>query len=161
MEKRKYPLFVIDNSRAHGRGKECDFICCTDSYCPFTASVELLQGEDYKRLYDKNDYCAIWSDPHNGIRIYIHIVSDIPVDKERTKSLLRRALKEMMIRRPPVTVNINDVSNEAVENFADVLIQQKCEQIRKYGENSTDKAVMAILKKIKEDYGKRISDSDR
>lgn len=152
MGKRKYPLFVIDNSRAHGRGEECDYISCTDSTCPFVASVELMQDDDYKRLYDKEDYISIWSEPHNGIRIYIHIVSDVPVDKERTKSLLRRAIKEMLIRRSPVSVNINDVSDEAVANFADVLIQQKREQIRKSGESNTDKAVMAILMKIKEDY---------
>jgi hypothetical protein len=154
MEKRNYPLFIIDSSRSHGRGEECDFLCCTDSTCPFIAVSELMLDDEYKRLYDKTDYCAIWSDQHNGIRTYIHVIGDKPTNKERTKSLLRRALKEMTIRRAPVSVDTDNVSDESVVKFADIVLQQTIERVRKEGGNATDKAVAAILLKIKKDYGK-------
>lgn len=153
MKKRDYPLFVVDTSRAHGRGKEMDYICCTDKECFFVASVEMMIDDEYKRLYDKTDYTSVWSDQHNGIRMYISIVSEPPLNVERTKSLLRRALKEMLLRRVPVKVDLSDVSDKAVENFAELLIQQTVQRIRTDGETKTDKAVMSILQKIKRDYG--------
>ena len=152
MERRDYPLFVVDTSRAHGRGREIDYVCCTDTECGFTASVEMLKEEDYTRLYDKNDYTSVWSDPHNGVRMYVSILSETPKDIGRTRSLLKRALKELLIRRKPVEINLEDVSNEAVVNFADVLMKQTEEHIRIDGEDKTDKIVMAVLNKIKKDY---------
>lgn len=61
--------------------------------------------------------------------MYVSILSETPKDIGRTRSLLKRALKELLIRRKPVEINLEDVSNEAVVNFADVLMKEKIKRI--------------------------------
>ncbi len=48
--KRKYPLFVIDTSRTHGRGRETDYISCTSTELPFVASVNYPRKQGICRL---------------------------------------------------------------------------------------------------------------
>ena len=154
MEKRNYPLFIIDTSRAHGRGRETDYICCTDNECGFTASIELVRESEYAKEYDKNDYTTIWSDrhTHNNIRVKISIVSPPPDNKERTKSLLRRALKEFQIRKHPLSVDTDNISKDAVVRYAEIMSSKCMEDIRIEGETELNKMIMSILLKIKKDY---------
>ena len=59
--KRKYPLFIIDSSRSHGRGAETDYISCTSNELPFVAAVTLHEKKEYAELYTPNDATTIWS----------------------------------------------------------------------------------------------------
>lgn len=152
--KREYPLFVIDTSRAHGRGKEVDYICCTDAECGFTASVELFYEDEYKKMYDREDYSSLWSDIHNGVRTRVKIISRVPDNTDRTKSLLRKAMKELNIRKSLIKINNEEVTDENIVEFAEIFIKQIMENVRTKGLNYSDAAAISILNKIKDDYSK-------
>ena len=111
---------------------------------------EFLQWEEGGRSRTKE----VQQTYSRDLNFLIHVIGDKPTNKERTKSLLRRALKEITIRRAPVSVDTDNVSDESVVKFADIVLQQTIERVKKEGGNATDKAVAAILLKIKKDYGK-------
>jgi len=124
--KRKYPLFVIGTSRNHGRGKEIDYISCASNELPFIAAVSLHKTKEYAGLYNPEDHTAVWSRPHGDIRMRIKVVSELPAGYSAAAltNLLRRALKEMAIRRSTQYVDINNVTDEDVIRWATIIRQQ-------------------------------------
>lgn len=152
--KRKYPLFIIDDSRSHGRGRETDFISCTSAEYPFVASVTYITDGEHKIDRDNTrDSLAVYSDSRQGIRVKIKIEQIEPGYKlPDVRNLLKRALKEYLIRHQPVEVDLSDVSDEAVIKFCDMLLQQTYENLREKPGDTQAKTVKAILEKIKSDY---------
>lgn len=148
--KRNYPLFIIDSSREHGRGKESDYISCTSNELPFVAAVTLHNRNDYAELYDKNDAMAVWSEEHNGIRMRVKVISVLPngYDKFTLSNLLRRALKEMLIRRSTREAYINNISDADVIKWATVIRQQVTEELRGHPNDNQQRMNLAILTKI-------------
>lgn len=152
--KRKYPLFIIDSSRSHGRGSETDYISCTSNELPFVAAVTLHKKEEYAELYNPADVTAIWSDERNGIRMRIKVVSELPVgyDKSLLGGLLRRAIKEMLIRRGTQYAAIENITDDNVIKWCTVLRQQVTENLRECTTDGQQKLNLAILTKILGDY---------
>lgn len=152
--KRKYPLFVIDSSRSHGRGSETDYISCTSSELPFVAAVTLHKKEEYAELYNPADVIAIWSDERNGIRMRIKVISELSVnyDKSVLCGLLRRALKEMLIRRQTQYADVDNITDDNVIKWCSVLRQQVTENLRECTTDGQQKLNLAILTKILGDY---------
>lgn len=153
-EKRKYPLFVIDYSRSHGRGGETDYICCTGKEMPFVASATLHQDKEYAELYDPNEITEVWSEPRQGIRMRIKVISELPneyKDSDLT-SLLRRALKEVMKRYEIHRVNLENVTDKDVVEWCEVLIKQVYENLRENPFDKIQKMNKEILTKIINDY---------
>lgn len=152
---RKFPLFIIDTSRSHGRGREVDFISCTSREIPFVAEVTLLDAAGLAIDQDwsqKNPLC-LYSDERHGIRAKLKVV-DCPKDCKQgdLRQLMKRALKEWLLRRQTVSVDLSDVSTEAILKFCDLLIQQTSEELRENPSDSQAKTVRAILTRIKHDY---------
>lgn len=152
--KRRYPLFIIDSSRSHGRGSETDYISCTSNELPFVAAVTLHKEAEYTELYNPSDTTAVWSENRNGIRMRIKVVSDLPdnYDKSTLVSLLRRVLKEMLIRRETQYVGIDNITDDNVIKWCTVLRQQVTEHLRGNPEDNQQKMNLAILTKILKDY---------
>lgn len=152
--KRKYPLFIIDTSRSHGRGSETDYISCTSNELPFVAAVTLHKREEYAELYNPADATAIWSDERNGIRIRIKVTSELPVNYDKTAltSLLRRAMKEVLVRKTTQTVKLDNVTNENVIAWCNAFLQQITENLRKTPEDKMLKMHQSVLNKIINDY---------
>lgn len=142
--KRNYPLFVIDNSRTHGRGVETDYISCTSNELPFVAAVTMHWVKEYNELYAPNDATAVWGDERNGIRLRIKVVSDLPVnyDKSTLRALLRRALKEVLIRKSTHTIDIDNVKNGDVVKWCDTYKLMLHEDLRS---NPDDKSLIMML----------------
>lgn len=153
--KRKYPLFIIDTSRSHGRGSETDYISCTSNELPFVAAVTLHEEKEYYELYNPSDITVIWSEERNGIRIRIKVVGGLPdiYDKPVLAALLRRAMKEVLIRRTTQSVNLDNVTNENVIAWCNAFLQQVTENLRNTPEDKMQKMHKSILNKILEDYG--------
>ena len=161
MRKRRFPLFIIDSSRSHGRGRETDYISCTSAECPFIAEATLLNHQELEIDADwltRNDL-AVFSDPRGqGIRAKIRVVEYDPSRSVGIHSLLRRAMKEYLVRMETVSVDPSDIKAEDVVWFCDTLLQQTYENLR---ENPSDRQAMTvqkILAKIKLDYGREIED---
>lgn len=163
-QKRGYPLFIIDSSRTHGRGREKDFVACTSRDFPWYGEMTLLTKEELEIDRDwaeKNPSCAYTEDNGAGIRAKLKVV-DAPgglfpdnSNRAEMQSLMRRCLKEWRIRRCTTVVNTEDVTSGAVVRFADVLLEQTRENLR---ENPADKQahmVASILTKIIEDYSQQ------
>lgn len=152
--KRKYPLFIIDTSRSHGRGSETDYISCTSNGLPFVAAVTLHERNEYAELHNSADATVVWSDERNGIRIRIKVASDLPADYDKAvlMSLLRRALKEVLIRKTTQTVNIDNVTNENVIAWCNAFHQQIVENLRNTPEDKMQKMHLSVLTKIINDY---------
>lgn len=152
--KRKYPLFIIDTSRSHGRGSETDYISCTSNELPFVAAVTLHKKEEYAELYNPADVTAIWSDERNGIRMRIKVISELSVnyDKSVLCGLLRRALKEMLIRRQTQYADVDNITDDNVIKWCSVLRQQVTENLRECTTDGQQKLNLAILTKILGDY---------
>lgn len=152
--KRRYPLFIIDSSRSHGRGSETDYISCTSNELPFVAAVTLHKESEYAELYNPSNVTDVWSEPHGGIRMRIKVVSELPdgYDKGTLCGLLRRALKEMLIRRVTQYVNINNITDDNVIKWCTVLRQQVTEHLRENPEDNQQKMNLAIITKILSDY---------
>lgn len=152
--KRKYPLFIIDTSRSHGRGSETDYISCTSNELPFVAAVTLHEEKEYAELYAPTDTTAIWSEPHGDIRMRIKVISELPsgYDKSVLSGLLRRALKEMLIRRGTQYADIDNITDDNVVKWCTVLRQQVTENLRECPEDKQQIMNLAILTKILEDY---------
>ncbi len=62
----------------------------------------------------------------------VQIVSQLPEDVNHTlvRNLLRRALKEIIIRRKTTFVNIDDITDADAIHWADILLQQVHETLR-------------------------------
>lgn len=151
--KRGYPLFIIDTQRSHGRGREIDYLACTSASTPFIAEVSLITEAQYAESYDANNYKVIYSDPQRGIRMRIRIISIADNhDKAEVRQLLRRALKEVLIRRKTVSVDIADVSDEAVIKTMETLLQQVYENLREEPGNTQQKMLRAVFEKIIEKF---------
>ena len=149
---RRYPLFIIDSSRQHGRGEELDYISCTASDCQFVAKSEFVANQIYLEQYDKNNDKVIYSDPQRDLRIRITVLEIGEYDPTRLRALLRKALKEQLERHKVIKVDIGNVKNEDVIKFADLLMLQTAETLADNPDDKTAKMVRAILQKIKEDY---------
>ena len=152
--KRKYPLFVIDSSRTHGRGRETDYISCTSTELPFVASVTIHESKEYVELYNPEDVTTVWSDERNGIRMRIKVVSTLPegYDRSNLTGLLRRALKEMLIRRRSQVADISNITDDNVIKWCTVLRSQVSENLREDPDDKQQKMNLAILTKILNDY---------
>lgn len=160
-KKRNIPLFIIDSSRSHGRARETDFVACTSREFPWYGEITLLNEQELELDQDwmqKNPLCAYTERNEAGIRAKLKVTSapdGLYVDnrnRAELQSLMRRCLKEWRIRRGTVAVDMDDVSNEAVVKFANVLLEQTRENLR---ENPRDKQaymVGCILTKIAKDY---------
>lgn len=154
--KRSIPLFIIDSSRAHGRARETDFVSCTSRECPWVDKITLLTEAELsidRDWSEKNPLCA-YTDPNPlGIRAKVKVVEyPITSDVAEIRSLLRRCLKEWTARRAAVTVDTENVSNEAIVKFCDILLEQTRENLRENPKDSQAYMVRSILAKIKKDY---------
>lgn len=152
--KRKYPLFIIDTSRSHGRGSETDYISCTSNELPFVAAVTLHNHKEYAELYNPTDTAAIWSEERNGIRMRIKVVSDLLAgySSPTLASLLRRALKEMLIRRQTQYADVDNITDDNVIKWCSSLRQQVTENLRECPTDAQQRMNLAILTKMLEDY---------
>lgn len=157
MKKRKFPLFIIDSSRSHGRGRETDYISCTAAECPFIAEATLLNPQELEIDADwitKNNL-AVFSDPRGqNIRAKIRVVEYDPSRSVGIHSLLRRAMKEYLVRMETVSVDPSDIKDEDVVWFCDTLLQQTYENLSENPSDRQAQTVQKILTKIKDDYGK-------
>ena len=154
--KRTYPLFIIDDSRSHGRGSETDYISCTSNECPFVGKITLHEDNEYREIYNPDDYRTIWSNPQHGIRLRIQVVSQLLQGTEPSlvRSLLRRALKEVMLRNHSHRININDVTDEDIVAWADTFLLQVKENLREDPNEKYQKMHYAVLNAIKERFSK-------
>jgi hypothetical protein len=161
MEKREYPLFIIDNSRSHGRGREKDFVACTSRDLPWVGEITILTERELEIDQDwkqKPFNVAFTDDNGAGLRAKLKVLSvpdGFPVGKSDLQSLMRRCLKEWRIRRGTVAVDMEDISNEAVVKFADALLEQTRENLRENPKDSQAYMVGCILTKIKKDYSEK------
>lgn len=155
---RKYPLFIIDTSRSHGRGREKDFVACTSKELPFVGEISLLNQHELEidQDWQMKTRTVMYSEPRGGIRAKLKIVSalDDDVDYTELHSLMRRCMKEWGIRMSTVKVDLDNVSNEAVLQLIDALLEQTRENARENPNDSQARTVGAILTKIKNDYTK-------
>ena len=154
--KRTYPLFIIDSSRSHGRGSETDYISCTSNECPFVGKITLHEDNEYREIYNLDDYRTIWSNPQHGIRLRIQVVSKLPQGTEPSlvRSLLRRALKEVLLRHHSKTINLQDVTDEDIVAWADTFLLQVNENLREDPNEKYQKMHYAVLSAIKERFTK-------
>lgn len=95
----------------HGRSYEVDYISCTSNELPFVAAVTLHELNEYKELYAPSDGTCTWSEERKGIRMRIKVITELPSGYSVTilQSLLRQALKEMLIRRNTSYVDVDNV----------------------------------------------------
>ena len=158
-QKRNIPLFVIDNSRAHGRGEETDFIACTSRECPMTISVTYHTESERQNDRDKENPLAFWEPNANQQywRKYLPVQLPENADKSQVKSLLKRAAKEFAKRNPTSKVDILNITRENVLWWLDVLEKQAVEGLRNNPNDLAINTSYQIIKKIKNDYE---SDSD-
>ena len=158
MATREFPLFIIDNSRAHGRGREKDFVACTAKELPWVGEITILNEKELEIDQDwirKNPLCAYTDDNGAGFRGKLKVVV-YPAGAKTgdLQALMRRCLKEWRIRRGTVAVDLEDISNEAVVRFAETLLEQTRENLRENPKDSQAYMVGCILNKIREDYKK-------
>jgi len=160
MEKREYPLFIIDNSRSHGRGREKDFVACTSRELPWVGEITILTEQELEIDQDwqqKNWWCAYTDANSAGLRGKLKVLNAEALDNNRgeLQALMRRCLKEWRIRRGTVAVDLENISNEAVVKFANVLLEQTRENLRENPKDKQAYMVGCILTKIKKDYSNK------
>lgn len=158
MATRDFPLFIIDNSRSHGRGREKDFVACTAKELPWVGEITILNEKELEIDQDwtkKNPLCAYTDDNGAGFRGKLKVV-DYPAEAKigDLQALMRRCLKEWRIRRGTVAVDLENISNEAVVRFAETLLEQTRENLRENPKDKQAYMVGCILNKIREDYKK-------
>ena len=157
MKKRRFPLFIIDSSRSHGRGRETDYISCTSAECPFIAEATLLNPAELEIDADwltKNEL-AVFSGPRGqNIRVKIRVVEYDPSRSVGIHSLIKRAMKEYLVRMETVEVDPSDIKDEDVVWFCETLLGQTYESLRENPSDRQAQTVQKILTKIKDDYGK-------
>ena len=153
-QKRKIPLFIIDDSRAHGRGEETDFVACTSNECPMVIEVTYHSEAERQTDRDKDNPLALWEPNHNQSywRKYLPVQHPKEAKAGDIRSLLKRAAKEFAIRNPANQVDILDITTDNIRWWLDTLEKQAVEGLR---ENPKDLAINTsyqIIKKIKQDY---------
>lgn len=149
MEKRKYPLFIIDNSRSHGRGRETDYVSCTSNELPFVAEITLHKEAEYSEQYNPQDYKCIWSESRNGIRLRIRIITEVSEDNATlSRNLLRRCLKEVLLRHETRKVKIDEISNEQLVQWAQIFIDGIADEIRHNPNDKQARMNLAMFNKI-------------
>lgn len=147
------PLFIIDTDQTHGRGEETQWVSCTSGSCPFVANVVVIDQYEYARHYDPDDTMTVYSEPSNDMRLMAHVTNIDPNhDPATLRTLLRKLMKELMLRRNIVSFNVDDPSPEAIRGFIEVLQGQNRENLRTDPTNPTHRMVFALLKKMHEDY---------
>jgi len=163
MNKREYPLFIIDNSRSHGRGREKDFVACTSRELPWVGEITILTERELEIDQDwqtKPANVMFTDDNGAGLRGKLKVLSTpVVIDNSNRgdlQALMRRCLKEWRIRRGTVAVDLEDISNEAVVKFADTLLEQTRENLRENPKDSQAYMVGCILTKIKKDYSEKV-----
>ena len=161
-QKRDIPLFIIDSSRSHGRGREKDFVPCTSRELPWYGEITILNERELEIDQDwqtKNWWCIYTDDNGAGLRGKLKVVSTPVVidngNRGDLQALMRRCLKEWRIRRGTVAVDLDDISNEAVVKFAETLLEQTRENLRENPKDSQAYMVGCILTKIKKDYSNK------
>ena len=163
-QKREIPLFIIDSSRSHGRGREKDFVVCTSKELPWYGEITILNERELEIDQDwkmKPSIVMFTDDNGAGLRGKLKVTGmpgGLYVDnKNRSylQALMRRCLKEWRIRRGTVAVNLDNISNEAVVKFADTLLEQTRENLRENPKDSQAYMVGCILTKIKNDYSNK------
>lgn len=148
-----YPLFIIDRSRSHGRGRERDFVSCYSHDCKFVAAIDIVSDDVYQREYDKDFLRASWSDSRNGLRIRIEVCDAECTDDKRMFSLLKRAVKEVEKRLKATEFNAREVDDTDALHFATLLYRQYVEQQASGGLDPEYLPYAKVLKKIMYDYG--------
>lgn len=156
MKSPQKPLFIIDTDQMHGRGEETQWVSCTSGSFPFIANVVVIDQHEYARHYDPDDYLTIYSEPNsNGMRLMAHVTNINPNhDPSSLRTLLRKLMKELLIRRNIVTYDADDPSPEAILKFIEVLQGQNRENLRTDPTNPTHRIVFTLLRKIHQDYEK-------
>ena len=159
--KRDIPLFIIDSSRSHGRGREKDFVACTSRECPWYGEITILNERELEidQDWQTKPYNVMFTDDNGaGLRGKLKMVSTpVVIDngsRGDLQSLMRRFLKEWRIRRGTVAVDLEDIGNEAIVKFADTLLEQTRENLRENPKDHQAYMVGCILTKIKKDYSK-------
>lgn len=115
----------------------------------------MITDAQYLEEYDPSNAMVIYSDPRNDIRIRLRVVSiKEGFSPSQLKSLLRRALKEVLLRKKTMAVDISDVTNEAVVKVMATLRQQTFEQLRENPDDKIAKMMKAVLTKVITDYDK-------
>lgn len=153
--KRKIPLFIIDESKRHGRGPdECDFFACTSKQLPFVGSVDILTEREYLSTHNNDDSTTAYGSPRNGFMVRVHAM-ELPNKYEDSdlRNLLKRAIKEIEIRKSMFEININDISDTDIINFMEIQTKAMESEIRK-SEHPDEvlKASYKITSKILQDY---------
>ena len=153
-QRRNIPLFVIDDSRAHGRGEETDFIACTSIECPMTISVTYHTESERQADRDKDNPLAFWEPNSNQQywRKYLPVQLPENADKSQVKSLLKRAAKEFAKRNPASKVDILNITRENILWWLDTLKKQAIEGLRNDPSDLAINTSYQIIKKIKNDY---------
>lgn len=160
-QKRDIPLFIIDNSRSHGRGREKDFVACTSKELPWYGEITILTERELEIDQDwqqKPFYVLFTDDNGAGLRGKLKVLHvDYIDDRNRgdLQSLMRRCLKEWRIRRGTVAVDMENISNEAVVRFAETLLEQTRENLRENPKDKQAYMVGCVLTKIKNDYSNK------
>ena len=158
-QKRDFPLFIIDNSRSHGRGREKDFVACTSKELPWVGEISILNERELEIEQDwtnKPANVAFTDDNGVGMRGKLKVLSTPVLIDNRNRSdlqaLMRRCLKEWRIRRGTVAVELDNISNEAVVQFVETLLEQTRENLRENPKDKQAYMVGSILTKIRNDY---------
>lgn len=153
-QKRNIPLFVIDDSRAHGRGEETDFVACTSNECPMVIEVTYHSEAERQTDRDKDNPLAFWEPNTNQQywRKYLPVQLPENADKSQVKSLLKRAAKEFAKRNPASKVDILNITRENILWWLDVLEKQTIEALRHEPGDLAINTSYQIIKKIKNDY---------
>jgi len=131
--KRKIPLFIIDDSKRHGRGPdECDFFACTSKQLPFVGCIDILTEREYLSTHNNNDATTAYGAPRNGFVVRVH-ATEAPnkYDDSDLKNLLKRALKEIETRKSLFEINVNEISDKDVINFLEIQTKAMESEMRK------------------------------
>ena len=155
--KRKYPLFVIDTARTHGRELETDYISCTSKELPFVAEATYITDAQYQKEYDRDNNLVIYGIVRNGFRLRLEVVDVAEnYDMAQLRSLLTRAVKEFVKRKQLSEVPVADDTQANKLIFINEMIKQGLQQKRREPGNEVVDQSLAILYSIKEDYERKL-----
>ena len=160
-QKREIPLFIIDNSRSHGRGREKDFVACTSKELPWVGEITILNERELDIDQDwqqKNWWCIYTDDNGAGMRAKLKVLKAGYIDNSNRgdlQSLMRRCLKEWQKRRKTIKVDMENISDEVVVKFADTMLDQVHETLRVIPDDQQARMVGGILEKLKRDYSNK------
>ena len=144
--KRKYPLFIIDTARTHGRELETDYISCTSKELPFVAEATYITEVQYQKEYNRDNDLIIYDIVRNGFRLRLEVV-DVSENYDTTqlRSLLTRAVKEFIKRKQLNEIPVADNSQANKLIFINEMIKQGLQQKRREPDNEVINQSLAIL----------------